>query len=163
MTKKHDDLPGANYQAPIFLGHTLETVSRVDSCPHPQFFKWERGVKSTASHKQVGYQKGAWAIELIMLGEPPVQHLIAVDASTGKPLLSEPVQNFAQLNGVLQRAFQRLGAPSEITTDRAVGFFDDSFQNLLESFRVRHIVRTDTLNQGPVERFVRNKSKGKTA
>jgi hypothetical protein len=77
-------------------------------------------------------------------------------------LLSEPARTFAQVNAILERAFKRLGPPAEITTDGAEEFPDDSFRKLLASFGVRHIVRTDTLNQGPVERFVRSKSKGKT-
>jgi hypothetical protein len=118
-------------------------------------------MKPTASVERADRQKGAWAVELIMLGAPPVQHLVVVEASKKGALLSEPVRTFAQINAVLERAFKRLGPPAEIITDGDMEFSDDGFQKLLASFGVQHVVSADTLTQGAVERFARSKSKGK--
>jgi hypothetical protein len=122
-------------------------------------------MKPVASSEQPDRQKGnAWVVDIIDLvvpGAPPVRHLVIVDASTRSPLLSEPVQNFAHVNAMLERTFKKLGVPTEITTDRALEFSDDGFQNLLASFRVHHVLSADTLTQGAVERLVRSQSKGK--
>jgi len=103
-----------------------------------------------------------WAIDLIRQGTPPVQHLIVVDVSKKGALLNEPVRTFDQLKVVLERLFKRLGPPAKIMTDGDVQYTDDGFQQLLESFGVRQIVHTDVLYKGPVERFVRSKSNGKS-
>jgi hypothetical protein len=115
-------------------------------------------MKPSSSVERADREKGAiWAIDLIEQGTPPELHLIVVDASTRTKVLGEPVQNFAQVHGVLQRAFKRIGAPEGITTDRGAQYFSDGFQQLLGSFGVRHIVRVNPFTPGAVERFVRSK------
>jgi hypothetical protein len=93
-------------------------------------------MKPISSFERADRQKGAWAIDLIMQGAPPVRHLVA---SKKRALLSEPARTFTQVNVILERAFKRLGPPEEITTDGALEFHNDSFQKLLASFGVRHV------------------------
>jgi hypothetical protein len=117
-----------------------------------------------SSFERADRQKGgAWAVDLIMQGAPPVRHLVVVDASKKSALLNEPAPTFAQVNAILDRAFKRLGPPAEIMTDGAVEYSDDSFRKLFASFGVRHIVASfaEPLIQGAVERHARSKSKGK--
>src|ERR1700719_315052 len=113
-------------------------------------------MKHISSFERADRQKGgAWAIDLIMRGAPPVRHLVVVDASKKRALLSEPARTFTQVNVILERAFKRLGPPEEITTDGALEFHNDSFQKLLASFGVRHVVASfaDPLTKGAVERY----------
>jgi Integrase core domain len=123
-------------------------------------------MSSAFSAKRSARSNDSWVVDFVVPDAPRIMHLIVVDAGARSALLFEPVQNSgpARVGEILESAFERLGPPAKIVTDKAEEFSDDSFRSLLASFGVQHVVASfvDRLSKDSVLRLVRSNPKAKS-